>query len=483
MKNKYKKISHILILNLVYTLIAVSTKRGFDSIFFDFVPAVYVLFTALPLVSGILLILIQDKDKSYHYIPKLIIGALLNNILIVLTLGISEYFRHGYNYRQFIDIFAMIQLFLPLFGLSMFGGLIGIVIRGISEQLKKYHDSKIIIFFKKLFGILFIVIAFFASVFSLIIFLVLLFNPRSSWLNIVMVDFTLIELLGFVLYFLLLLSVLFILVIPFLLLANYGFFLVKEKKVINKKNILKLIIYFFIFLTIFLLLSIHLGSKFNVKTVEMKADIRESHIDIKDFKNVYISPFVQYDDIIIKQGENFDIVVKGSEYDRIGLSFEKIENTLNIKRSELETLFNTDTWRVENREVLFRAGSKHITIEITMPDVEKIENEGANIKLENLEVKDIEIKLTHRFNNLKGSIRVADTLELNTNGGIINLTGSAKNLIINSGDCWIEMDEFIAEKAVINAMNTSRLNLYVTDNMKVISGNNSGIVNYYDEQK
>ena len=132
---------------------------------------------------------------------------------------------------------------------------------------------------------------------------------------------------------------------------------------------------------------------------------------------------------------------------------------------------------------MFRAGSKCLAIEITMPDLARIENEGANIELENLEVDNLEIKLTHRFNNIKGSVEVADTLKLDADGGIINLTGSAKNLIINSGDCWIEMDKFTAENAIINAENTSRLNVYVTGNMEVLSGKNSGIMNHYDEFK
>jgi hypothetical protein len=297
-----------------------------------------------------------------------------------------------------------------------------------------------------------------------------------------MVDFRLIDVVGAAFYYLLLLSVLSVILILLAFLANSGLKLLLEKKFINRKNALRLIIYLVISLTIFLLLSIHLGSKFNVKTAEMKADVRESHIDITDFKNIYISPFVEYDDIVIKQGENFDIAIKGSEYDRIGLDFEKTGNTLNIKRSELETYFNTDTWTSENRDVLFPAGTKHLTIEIMMPDVKRIENEGANMELENLEVGNLEIILTHRFNNIKGSVKVADTLTLEAQGGIVNLAGSAKNLVIDSGDCWIEMDKFIVEKAEINAVNTSRLNVYVTDNMEVLSGKNSGIVNYFDEK-
>jgi hypothetical protein len=42
------------------------------------------------------------------------------------------------------------------------------------------------------------------------------------------------------------------------------------------------------------------------------------------------------------------------------------------------------------------------------------------------------------------------------------------------------MDKFIVEKATINAKNTSRLNVNVSDNMQVLSGANSGIVNHAD---
>jgi len=476
-----KKISWLLIFNLAVTLIAASTRRGIDSIFFDFVPAIFVLFIMLPFASGILLILIQDKNRSYQFLATLLIGSCLNNIAIILVLNVTEYFRHGYLYRQFIDIFEMMRLFLPLFGISVFGGLIGLVIRGASEQFKKYPNSKITIAFRKIFGSVFIGIGALGGLVSLAMFLVLFFNTSSSWLNMVMVDFKLIEVVGVILYYLLLLSVLSIVLIPLTFLANLGLkLLFPEKKFVNKKIALRLIIYFFISLIIFLLLSIYTGSEFEVKKAEMKADIQENHIDIMDFKNVYISRFVEFDDIIIKQGENFDIAVKGSEYDRIGLDFEKTDDTLNIKRSEMETYFNTDTWTVENRDILFRAGSKHLTIEITMPDIEKIENEGANIELENLEVDNMEIKLTNRFNNIKGSIKVEDTLKLDAKGGIINLTGSAKNLIINSGDCWIEMDKLMAEDAAINAENTSRLNVNVSGNMDVQSGVNSGIVNHYE---
>ena len=207
-------------------------------------------------------------------------------------------------------------------------------------------------------------------------------------------------------------------------------------------------------------------------------------IYIKDFNNIYVSRFVEFDEIKIIQGDKFDIAVKGSQYDQIGLDFEKIDDkTLAIKRSELETYYNTETWTMENEDSLFPAGTKHLVIEIIMPDIEKIVLDGGRIELVDFDVDNVDIELNKRFTDIKGNIIVEDTLKLNAKGGVINLSGSAKNLIIDSGDCWIEMDKFMVENAIVNAKNTSRLNLNVSDDMQIQSGENSGITNYYKVEK
>ena len=480
---KLLKNSWLLIFNLIISLILALLPRGFDSRLFDLVPAILVVYIMLPFISGIILILIQNRNKSYEYLPSLLVGACLNNAVIVVVISLSEYFGHTQFYRHFFDFYDFIGFYLPLVVISLTGGLIGLVIRGTSEQFKKYPNSKITWAFRKIFGSLFISIGALGGLVSVAVFLVLFFNPSSSWLNMVMADFKLMEVVGVILYYLLLLSVLSIILIPLTFLVILGLMLsFSKKKFFNKKIFSRLIIYFFIWLAIFLLLSSYTESKFELKKAEMKERIQEEHFDIKDFKNIYISRFVKFDDIKIRQSEHFDIAVKGSDYDYIGLDFEKIGNTLLIKRSELETYYNTDTWTMENRNnILFHAGTKYLTIEITMPDIEKIENEGANIELENLEVDNIEIKLNKRFNNIKGSVKVEDILRLDAKGGIINLSGSARNLIINSGDCWIEMDKFITENATINAVNTSRLNVNVSNDMEVQTKENSGITNYYNK--
>ncbi|MBN1585560.1 DUF2807 domain-containing protein [Candidatus Uhrbacteria bacterium] len=135
---------------------------------------------------------------------------------------------------------------------------------------------------------------------------------------------------------------------------------------------------------------------------------------------------------------------------------------------------------MKNRYPLYPAGTKKLTIEITVPDLDRIIVEGGHVSLEGLEVNDLRIDLNKRFVELKGDLVVRDGFVLNAKGGVVDLEGSAKNLEINSGDCWIDMENFTAETASINAVNTSRLNVYVTENMEVISGVNSGIVKHFD---
>jgi hypothetical protein len=146
----------ILVSTLIISLVLLLVPRGLDSVYFDLVPAIYVLFLILPFVSGILLVLIQDKSRSYDFLPNLLLGSVWNNAVIVLVLSLTEYFRHGYAYRQFFDFYDLIGFFLPLVAISVFGGLIGLVIRGTTEQCKKYPDAKITIAFRKILGSVFI---------------------------------------------------------------------------------------------------------------------------------------------------------------------------------------------------------------------------------------------------------------------------------------------------------------------------------------
>ena len=151
LKKIIKKISWLLIFNLVISLIVASTRKGLDSIFFDFVPAIFVTLLILPFISGILLILIQNKNRSYQFLPTLLVGSCLNNIAIILVLNVTEYFRHGYAYRQFIDIFEMISKRMPTLKYEEFGTRTSFMceyLGNISNYIEKdvYKDKNISLF-------------------------------------------------------------------------------------------------------------------------------------------------------------------------------------------------------------------------------------------------------------------------------------------------------------------------------------------------
>ena len=441
----------------------------------------------LPIAAGILLVLVQNEDKSYRFLPKLIAGSILIGFIYPFLVQLVEYFENWhYNlYKSlfwFINPLHSISFYLILTAICIFGGLIGIVIKGVTLLFKENQESKSVLILKKIFGGFFLGIGAIGALVVTVVFLVLVFNPSSPWLKYIMVDFRIIDVVGFFSYYLLLISVLFILATLLIFVTNLGLILLLPlKRYLNKKLFSRLVIYFFIFLAVFLLSSSYLNSKFELKKAEMKNNQTEAHFNIKDFNSIYVSRFVAFDEITIKQGDRFDIVASGSQYDLIGLDFKKNDdNTLSIERSKLETYYNTNTWKVENDNSPFSAGTKYLKIEITMPDIKKIELDGGHLKLDNFKVDNIEIKLNKRFNEIKGDIAVKDTLKLDAAGGVINFTGSAKNLIINSGDCWIEMDKFVTENAIINAKNTSRLNVNVSGNLEIQPNENSGIINHYE---
>jgi len=430
----------------------------------------------LPLTAGILMVLVQNENRSYYFLPKLIIGSIVTSFIFVLIWQLIEYDHDGYF--LFLPILQIV-LFLSI--VCIFGGLIGIVIRGITLLLKENQQTKLVSAIKKIFGVIFLSSGTMGFLSSIIVFLILLFNPSSSLLNRFMVDFKPIEVIGIVRYYVFLLSALFIISIPTIFVAILGSALLAiKKKFFNKKLFIGLILIFCLGLVIFFSLSAYTESKFEEKKAIMKENKIEKYFDLKDFNSIYVSRFVKFDEITVRQGDEFSIMARGSQYDLINLDFENNDNILSIKRSELESYYNTETWTMENDKMPFSAGTKYLKIEITMPDIKRIDLDGGHLKLDNLEVDNIEIKLNKRFTEIRGSIIVKDTLKLDAKGGVINFTGSAQNLIINSGDCWIEMDKFTVEKAMINAKNTSRLNVNVNDNMQVLSGENSGIINHAD---
>lgn len=91
----------------------------------------------IPITAGMLMVLVQNENRSYNFLPKLIIGSLLTSFMFVALWQLIEYDYDGH----FIFLGAM-QMVLFFSIVCIFGGLIGIVIRGITLLIKKYDKHK-----------------------------------------------------------------------------------------------------------------------------------------------------------------------------------------------------------------------------------------------------------------------------------------------------------------------------------------------------
>ena len=95
----------------------------------------------LPLTAGIIMALIQNENRSYKFMPKLIVGSLLTGFIGTFFIQLSDYFMRGQVYNQSfvqsMNPLYVIDLSLILSAVCIFGGLIGIAIRGTTILLTK----------------------------------------------------------------------------------------------------------------------------------------------------------------------------------------------------------------------------------------------------------------------------------------------------------------------------------------------------------
>ena len=90
----------------------------------------------LPFIAGILMVLVQNEDRSYNFLPKLIIGSFLTSFVFVILWQLIEY-----DYDSHFILLGALQMVLFFSIVCIFGGLIGIVIRGITLLIKKYAKN------------------------------------------------------------------------------------------------------------------------------------------------------------------------------------------------------------------------------------------------------------------------------------------------------------------------------------------------------
>ena len=86
----------------------------------------------LPMLAGILMVLVQNEDRSYRFLPKLIIGSLITSFVFFILLQVIEY-----DYDGYFVFWGFLNPALFFTGVSMFGGLIGIFIRGFTLLIDK----------------------------------------------------------------------------------------------------------------------------------------------------------------------------------------------------------------------------------------------------------------------------------------------------------------------------------------------------------
>lgn len=91
----------------------------------------------LPLTAGILMVLLQNENRSYRFLPKLIIGSIITSFVFVVIWQIIVY-----NSGEKFYITEALYTALFFVAIIIFGGLIGIVIRGINLLLKNHAKNK-----------------------------------------------------------------------------------------------------------------------------------------------------------------------------------------------------------------------------------------------------------------------------------------------------------------------------------------------------
>lgn len=124
-----KKILIVFVFTLLVSIILNIIPKGLDGMLFGLIPAFFILLI-LPFIGGILLILVQNKESSYQYLPALLIGTLLNGLTIIIIGYVVMSIVDGHFYKPYVIIYTLPGIFLPFVALSLFGGLMGLVIRG-----------------------------------------------------------------------------------------------------------------------------------------------------------------------------------------------------------------------------------------------------------------------------------------------------------------------------------------------------------------
>lgn len=93
----------------------------------------------LPIIAGISLVLVQQTDKSLPVVCKLLIGSIIIGFSFSILMVIIDHLKYNQSYNIVPLEFALNIINFSLFVafVCIFGGLIGIVIKGLYPLLIK----------------------------------------------------------------------------------------------------------------------------------------------------------------------------------------------------------------------------------------------------------------------------------------------------------------------------------------------------------
>jgi hypothetical protein len=137
-----KRLFYLWLGMLILSILISLTPKGLDADLFGVFPTIFIVCILIPFISGILLILIQKKDKSYQFIPGFLVGSISINLTSLLVISLMEFFHHGcfttgQLYKPDCDPLGLFHLFSFFMAICILGGLVGLVIRGITMLIKK----------------------------------------------------------------------------------------------------------------------------------------------------------------------------------------------------------------------------------------------------------------------------------------------------------------------------------------------------------
>jgi len=362
-------------------------------------------------------------------------------------------------------------------------------------------SSKIWPLFSIFFGVIFITIVFFLILALIITTGIVIFNIDSPYL---ISDIPLESITSSDLYSIGIISICFIILIPFVFLLMLGL------SMIRRKNCFKLIFSSFLIglwiiaITVGAVIAIDLMPEIRSKVITtMEQEVETRDYDHKDFYKLYLGANIRGD---IKQGDEFSITMEGRKQDLDRLSFE-------IKDGQLQIVQGS---REKDGKLCFICFDKKISVEITMPKLESLVSfrdadikvsdfkediyislgESAKLDIE-LEGQNVSCKLSGVSSklNLSGQIDNLDcqldghaklTTKDNFKAENINLVQSVLSRVTLKGEVdkfLVELDNYSklyasdlkAQEVAINTESSSRAEVYPIQLLKAVANDQSRI--------